>query len=205
MSRSRFSVVAVVALPPLLLALVGLAHPHDLTDGTAASWRNLHIALLPIFPLLGLAPWLVVRPHSRVLGWAAALLGYVYAVCYTALDVLAGIGAGALQAENGGSGTTVLFAQGGGLALYGEWAYVAAALLASALAIRRVGLIAVPGAALAVTGAFLFLDNHIYWPIGVLSMALLTLGWAALAWVTFGQPDASADATDGVHARGTAG
>lgn len=133
-----------IALPPLLLAAMGLTHPQDLTDDTAGHWRTLHVLLLPVFPLLALAPWLVTRPVSRVLGWLVALLGYVFATLYTALDVLAGIGAGALQADNGGSGRLVLFAQGADLADYGEWAYVLATVLAAAVAVRTVGLAAVP-------------------------------------------------------------
>lgn len=187
MLRSRVALIAVVALPALLLAGVGVTHPQDLTDGTAGSWRNLHVLLLPVFPLLALAPWLVTRLHNPVLGWIAALLGYVYAACYTALDVLAGIGAGALQAENGGGGKLVLFAQGNGLADYGVWAYLLATVLASAVALRAAGLAAVPGSVLVLLGALLFLDNHIYWPEGVLSMLALALGWAGLAWVTAGR------------------
>ncbi|CAN5332905.1 hypothetical protein BH20ACT5_BH20ACT5_17270 [soil metagenome] len=178
-----------VVLPPLLLAIVGLTHPHELTDDTAAAWRHLHIILLPVFPLLGLAPWLVLRSHSQVPSWAAALLGYVYAACYTALDVLAGIGAGALQLDNAGNGREVMFAEGNDLAFYGVVAYLAATVLASVVLLRRTGLAALPGAALAVFGAWLFLDNHIYWPLGGISMLTLAAGWGALAWAGTREPE----------------
>src|SRR6186713_1678765 len=86
-----------VAGPPLLLAGLGLAHPMDLTADSAGRWRDLHTVLLPIFPLLALGPWLIVRAEHWSVRWLVGLLGFVYAVFYTALDVLAGIAAGALK------------------------------------------------------------------------------------------------------------
>lgn len=182
MPRSRLLLLVIGGVPPLALSALGLLHPHHLTDDTAALWRNLHIILLPIFPLLALAPWLVARRENRVVGWLVALLGYVFAAGYTALDVLAGIGAGALQADNGGMGKTVLYAEGNDLADYGVWAYLLAGVLASAVAIRRTGLVAVPGSLLVVVGAYLFLDSHIYWPTGGIAMLLLAAGWMYLLW-----------------------
>ena len=107
-TRSVLQLVAVGA-PPLILAILGLTHPVSLTDDTAEYWRNLHIILLPIFPLLGLAPWLIARRYGSVYGWVTAVLGYLYAVFYTSLDVLAGIGAGGLRLDNAGSGRGVLY------------------------------------------------------------------------------------------------
>jgi hypothetical protein len=97
MQRQRIVMLTVLTGPPLVLAGAGLAHPMHLTADTAGRWRDLHVLLLPIFPLLGLGPWLVIRRENPVLGTVAAILGYGYAVFYTALDVLAGIGAGSLE------------------------------------------------------------------------------------------------------------
>ncbi|MCW6006062.1 hypothetical protein K1W54_15955 [Micromonospora sp. CPCC 205371] len=44
--------IALVVPVPLLLAAVGLVHPHLLTPATAGRWAALHIVLLPVFPLL---------------------------------------------------------------------------------------------------------------------------------------------------------
>jgi hypothetical protein len=180
MRRNEIIRLAVVAGPPLLLAVLGLTHPITLTVDTASDWRDLHVLLLPIFPLLGLAPWLVARQEGPAWGWVAAVLGYVYAAFYTALDVLAGIGAGSLQQAGLQGGPSVLFTQADDLVRYGVWAYLAAAVLASGLVIRRAGWAGLPGAVLVIGGAWSFLDSHIFWPRGVLTMLALALGWAAL-------------------------
>ena len=74
----------------------------DLTAQSAEYWRNLHIGILPIFPLLGFAPWLVVRGRDATLSWIVGVLGFLYAAFYTGLDVLAGIGAGGLKLDDMG-------------------------------------------------------------------------------------------------------
>lgn len=166
--------------PPLLLAALGLLHPHELDDGTAGRWLALHVALLPLFPLLALAPWLIARRGSRATASLAVLLGVVYALFYTALDVLAGIGTGVLQRAGETSGISVLFATGNTLSLVGVWAYLAAAVLAAAVALRRSGLRALPGALVVVAASWSFLSSHVYWPLGVLTMLGLALGWGLL-------------------------
>lgn len=181
MTRPPTRLLVAVALPPLALGALGLTHPENLTDSTAQYWRDIHIVLLPLFPLLALAPWLIVRGESRGLGWLAAALGVVYALFYSALDVLAGIGAGALQLDGAASSTGILFREGNGLADYGVYAYLAATVLAAVVALRRAGLAALLGAVLVVPGAIVFLGSHIYWPDGVLTMLALAVGWTALA------------------------
>ncbi len=181
MQRPRVLVLLAVAGPPLLLAALGLAHPAHLTASTADTWKNLHIVLLPIFPLLALGPWLLTRGEHRAVRWAAIALGYTFAALYTALDVLAGIGAGALQQAGAVDQKPFLYAEGNGLADYGVWAYLLATVLTAAVVVRRARLAALPGAILVVAGAISFLDSHIYWPRGGLTMLVLALGWAALA------------------------
>jgi len=172
--------VLAVTGPPVLLAGLGLIHPSDLTDDSAATWRNLHIALLPIFPLLALGPWIVVRREHRLLRWAVVVLGFVYAIFYTALDVLAGIGAGALQAAGGHDWTSTLFHEANDLAFYGVRAFLIATAVAAAAALGRAGALAVPGALLVVGAGWSFLNSHIYWPRGGLTMLALAIGWVAL-------------------------
>jgi hypothetical protein len=183
MRRQRIVMLTLLTAPPLVLAGLGLAHPMHLTADSARSWHDLHVLLLPIFPLLGLGPWLVVRRESAVLGAVVAVLGYVYAAFYTALDVLAGIGAGSLEQAGIEGGRAVLFAQADSLVRYGVWAYLAATMIAVAVVFWRAGVIAFPGAVLTVGGAWSFLDSHIFWPRGVLTMLALAIGWAALALV----------------------
>jgi hypothetical protein len=170
-----------VAGPPLLLAGLGLAHPMDLTADSARRWRDLHTVLLPIFPLLALGPWLIARAEHWSVRWLVALLGFVYAVFYTALDVLAGIAAGALKMAGAEEKwTSVMFAQGNDLSSYGVWAYLVAALLAAGFALRRAGIWAIPGATVVLVAAVSFLDSHIYWPVGGLTMIAFAVGWTAL-------------------------
>jgi hypothetical protein len=183
MRRPEFVPVLVVALPPLMLAVAGLVHPMDLTPQTAHTWRELHLALLPIFPLLGLAPWLLLRDEHFTVRWLVAVLGFAYAIYYTGLDVLAGIAAGALQLAGLRPAASVMFTNGNQLATYGVWAYLLACLVAAVMALIRAGGRAVPGSVLVVAGAASFLTSHIYWPRGVLTMLALGLGWAALVTV----------------------
>jgi hypothetical protein len=184
--RSRTAAVLVaVALPPLALAAAGLAHPVQLTDATAVRWRDLHVALLPVFPLLAVAPILVTRRHDRRLGILAIVLGFAYAVCYQALDILAGIAAGALKAE-GGRGVTTMYGLADAIVVTGVWAYVAATLLAGALVLRHAGLVALPGAVIAVAAAVSFVDSHIFFPRGVITMLGLAVGWTWLALASRG-------------------
>lgn len=181
MHRPPTSVLVMVAGPPLLLAGLGLAHPMTLTAGSAAMWQHLHTVLLPVFPLLALGPWVLVRRENRAVVRLVAVLGFVYAVFYTALDVLAGIGAGALQRYGGAASTSVMFTQGNNLATVAVWAYLAATVIAAGLAVSRAGRNALPGAVIVVAAAWSFLTSHIYWPTGVLTMLALAIGWLALA------------------------
>jgi len=186
-SRSRTAAVLVaVALPPLALAAAGLSHPSSLTDDTAMHWRDMHIALLPVFPLLAIAPILLTRRHDRRLGILAVVLGFAYAVCYQALDILAGIAAGALQLE-GGQGVGTMYGLADQIVVTGVWSYVAATVLASALVIRHAGLRALPGAAIAVVATVSFVDSHIFFPRGVITMLGLAVGWTWLALASYGR------------------
>ncbi|MBA3719986.1 MAG: hypothetical protein H0W95_06845 [Nocardioidaceae bacterium] len=180
--RDRWALVLAVALPAVVLGTAGLFHPAHLTDADAEGWRNIHIVALPLFPLLALGPWLLARRMHRLGGVVALLLGYVYACFYTGLDLLAGAGAGALKLE-GSEDLGVLFRLASPMEWVGTSAYLAGTVLACALVLRRAGLAAVPGALIVVAASVSFLDSHIFWPRGVLTMYALGFGWAALAAV----------------------
>ncbi len=152
----------------------------SLDASTGHRWRELHLVLLPLFPLLGLGPWLLVRREVQPVRAVVALLGFLYAVYYTSVDVLAGIGAGALQIGGHRPEASILFSNGNQLASYGVWAYLAAVVIAAGAAVVRAGAPAVPGAILVLAGAISFLNSHIYWPRGVLTMLVLAAGWALL-------------------------
>jgi hypothetical protein len=180
----RLALYAAVALPPLALAIIGATHPQHLTMASALYWRNLHVITLPIFPLLAFAPWLIVRfRHSLALSWAAGILGFVFAVFYTGLDVLAGIGAGGLKVDGMGMATTTVFGLGDQLGRIGAVALIAAALLAGIVSIRSAGVRAIPGAVLVVAGTICLWHSHIFFPVGVIGQLLLAVGWIALVAV----------------------
>lgn len=177
---SRYWTYLGVALPPLLIAVVGLTHPSPLTVESAAHWRVIHTILLVLFPLVALGPWLVARRVSRVGGIVVGLVAYVYATFYTALDVIAGIAGGAIkEAEAGGLG--IIFPVAGDFEQIGGIALVLATALAGGLASRR-GWITAPGIVLVLVGAVMHWREHVYPPWGVLSMVLLAAGWAYLVW-----------------------
>jgi hypothetical protein len=183
----RPAALVATAVPPLLLAALGSTHPTMLTPASAPWWRDLHVIGLVLFPLLGLGPWVVVRARSRVVEAAVVVLGLVYACCYTALDVLAGIGAGQETVVIGpGPWVPTLFGVADRLALPGVYAYLATAVIGGVTAVvvaRGVAAraAAVAGTVLVLGGAWSFLTSHIYPPVGVATMVALAVGWTTLA------------------------
>jgi hypothetical protein len=185
----RPSALLATAVPPLLLAALGSTHPTMLTPASAPWWRDLHVIGLVLFPLLAIGPWVVVRRRSRLLEAVVVVLGLVYACCYTALDVLAGIGAGQETVVVGpGPWVPALFGMADRLALPGVYAYLATAVIGGVTAVvvtrgilPRVA--AVVGTVLVVGGAWSFLTSHIYPPVGVATMVVLAVGWTTLAAV----------------------
>ena len=163
--------------PPVLIGLVGLTHPAHLTQDASAQWRDLHIVLLPLFPLLAVGPWLVARELEPVYGRITLLLGYVYACFYSALDILAGIAAGALKHDREG-GLATVFGYAGDLGQIGSIAYIGATAAAAGCVLRVAGARVLPGAVVALVGAYGFMENHVYPPWGVLSMLAIAVGWA---------------------------
>ena len=57
----RWLVVVAVALPGLVLAAAGYHHPGGLDVSTANMWWTAHVPLIPVFPLLGVMAWALVR------------------------------------------------------------------------------------------------------------------------------------------------
>jgi hypothetical protein len=166
-----------VLVPPVVIGLVGLTHPEHLTQDASARWRDLHIVLLPLFPLLAVGPWLVARAVDPVFGRIALVLGYVYACFYSALDILAGIAAGALKHDREG-GLATVFGYASDLGQIGSIAYIGVTAAAAGCVLRVAGPRVLPGAVVALVGAYGFMENHVYPPWGVLSMAAIAGGWA---------------------------
>jgi len=170
-----------VTAPAIAGALVGLTHPMRLTADTALYWQNMHIVLIFLFPLIGVAPWLIARRVDRRLGWIAALGGYGFATLYTALDILAGVAAGALVLGGEADATGPVYAIARILARIGVWSLIAAVIAAGVAAFLQARMAAVPGLVLAAIGAYLVYPGHIYFPVGTAAMGLLAAGLALLA------------------------
>ncbi|WP_374947700.1 hypothetical protein [Agreia sp.] len=177
----RIRLLLLVSVPALACALIGLLHPHHLTDETAARWQVMHIVLIPVFPLVGIGPWLIARRSSRALGRVAAVGGYGFAVFYTSLDLLAGVAAGTLQLAGITDAKAPVYEVARILGLVGVASLVVACLAATAATLIRARLLAVPGGLLSVIGAALVQPGHIYPGLGTLAMLLVALGLALLA------------------------
>lgn len=178
---TRLRLVLLVSVPAVACALIGLLHPHHLTADTAARWQLMHVVLIPAFPLIGFAPWLIARRTNRALGVVAAVAGYGFATFYTSLDLLAGVAAGTLQLAGVTEGKAPVYEIAREVGLVGVVSLVLACLAATAAVFLRRRLRALPGGLLAVVGAVLVQPGHIYPGLGTLAMLLLAAGFIALA------------------------
>jgi hypothetical protein len=173
-----------VALPALIVAGLGLAHPTFLTPDTAERWRLAHLALLPAFPLVAASVLFLLRGERGPASWGARLMALSYALLYGALDSIAGIGAPqqVLNAEARGDGRPPiedLYEIGDRLGALGVCSLAAALLLTAAvLWLRTRSPLALVGGALGALACQPFLRHHVFPPRGVL--ALVAVG-AALA------------------------
>jgi hypothetical protein len=193
--------IALVVVAPLVLAGFGLGHPGGLRPHNAAMWAEMHIWLLPVWPLLalGLIVPLWGRPRRDVTGiatvvaWAGA---FGYAVFYTGLDAVAGIGAGIAEEHGGEHRRRVvnpLFHTGDALGQAGVWCLGIAVLAASVALFVQYGARVLPGTAVLLVCCWSFFDSHIFYPRGVVTMLGFALGFAlfvlAAARPATSQPD----------------
>ncbi|MEH1125592.1 hypothetical protein [Micromonospora sp. CPCC 206061] len=186
--------VVLVTATPVLLAAVGLVHPHLLTAATADRWVTLHIVLLPVFPLLalGLVVPLWGRPARDAVGVATVAVwvgAFIYATFYTGLDTVAGVAAGTVASEAAGraevgASVQALFDTGDRLGYVGAYALGAATLAASVALFLRHGARTVPGSLLLLAASYSFVDSHIFWPRGVLTMVAFAAGFALSAVIS---------------------
>ena len=140
-----------------------------------AAFGAAHVTLIPVLPLLAFAPWLVIRGYDAFLTVLVVLLSLVYAVLFT--GSLVGLGAN--------------------LGFIGSVAFIAACAVTGLAGYRRYGLLTVPGAIVLVVGAFLFLQEHVSWPIGVIAQVMIAVGWCGiLVAIQRYRPDAKPFPTD---------
>jgi hypothetical protein len=185
----RWVRVLVVAGPAVVLAGLGLLHPQELTTTSAPWWTTLHIVLLPIFPLLAVSLWLLLRGVPGPVAWAARIAAYGYATFYSVTDVIVGIAAGELTHFNAARGLperTVevdrLITVGNDVGEIGVWCFVVACAATAVAVVVRVGRRALPGGVVLLIAGVLFTGGwHIYWPAGVVTMLVLAVGLVLLA------------------------
>ncbi len=184
---SRRLLPALAAAPPLAVGLVGLLHPVFLTPATAERWRLVHLLLLPLLPLVGASVWLLLLGVRGAVAWTARTLALVYAVLYTSLDSIAGIGAGhqvVRTAQRGEPRPPVedLYDIGDPLGQGGVVALAAALALTSGVLWRRSGSRRVlAGGLLAVACCYPFLRHHVFPPRGALALLGVAAGVVLLA------------------------
>ncbi|MET9226838.1 hypothetical protein [Lentzea sp. NPDC003310] len=186
-----------VALPGLVLAAIGLTHPHHLDASTAQWWQDMRVILAAVFPLLGAAQWVLLADTPRYVRYPARAATFGYVVFYGALDALAGIGGGAMTLANGGRSPAdaPIFEIGNQLGRVGAWCFFAASLAIVVCALLEHRLKAIPGAVFLVLGSYLFLSSHIYWPKGVLACACIAIGMAATSYASASGRSAIEDST----------
>ena len=177
--------VAAVAAAPLVLAGIGLSHPRSLTPDSAPWWTTMHLVLLPLFPLLGVAIWVLLRHDKTAVGWGGRVAAITYAAFYGGLDAVSGIAAGTVVqagADPKSELVTSLFAAGRPLGMIGAYALFVAVVLVLASAWRSGvrGWLFFAAAGLALLSVYLFTVGHVYWPRGVVAMLGLAAAFAVL-------------------------
>lgn len=187
MPRSRTVLLPLlVAAPALLLGALGLLHPIFLTPETAERWRLAHLGLLPVFPLLAVSVWALLRGERGPAAWGGRALAAAYAVLYVALDSIAGIGAPQQvirTSERGDPPPPIgdLFEIGDQIGAFGVYALGAAGLLTGVvLWLRTRSPLAPLGALVVAASCYFFLQHHVFPPRGVLAMVGLAIGLALL-------------------------
>jgi hypothetical protein len=183
--------ITLVTVAPLVLAAAGAAHPHGLSRATATDWTQLHIALLPVFPLLtlGLLVPLWHRPRPDLAGFATAVAwtsAFTYAAFYTGLDAVAGIAAGTAIEHASGTANIgpikyPLYDAGESLGEVGAYALIVAVVATAVALFPKHGVRVVPGTVVLLVAGWSFTDSHIFWPRGVWTMLGFALGFALLA------------------------
>ena len=187
------------ALPGLALFAGGYLHPGLLRSGTASLWFWLHVAGLVAFPAVGVAIAALYRPAwaagsrrglARVLAPLVLLGSFVYAVFYSALDVIAGVAASYLWRDLPADAARPevqprLFEIGDLLGVIGAAGLGIAVVAVAVDFLLRYGLPAV-GGLLLLPGAYLVWQRHIFFPDGAIGMALLGIGTGWLAYVAAG-------------------
>jgi hypothetical protein len=83
---------------PLVLAPLMILHQLIDQFERPDAFLALHLLLLPLFALMGVAVWALLEGVGGAAAWAARALAFVFLVGYVALDAISGIAASAILA-----------------------------------------------------------------------------------------------------------
>ena len=100
---------------PVVLAVLMIVHQLIDQFERPGAFLALHLLLLPLFALMGVAIWVLLEGVSGAVAWAARVAAFLFLVGYVALDAISGIAASAILASGASwskEATWALFASG---------------------------------------------------------------------------------------------
>jgi hypothetical protein len=100
---------------PVVLALLMIVHQLIDQFERPVAFLALHLLLLPLFALMGVAIWRLLEGVGGAVAWAARVAAFLFLVGYVALDAISGIAASAILASGApasSEATRALFASG---------------------------------------------------------------------------------------------
>src|SRR5215211_563149 len=100
---------------PVVLALLMIVHQLIDQFERPVAFLALHLLLLPLFALLGVAIWVLLEGVGGAVAWAARVAAFLFLVGYVGLDAISGIAASAILASGApgsSEATRALFASG---------------------------------------------------------------------------------------------
>jgi hypothetical protein len=100
---------------PLALALLMVVHQLIDQFERPEAFLTLHLILLPLFALMGVAVWALLEGVSGAVAWASRVAAFVFLVGYVALDAISGVAASAILASGAAwstEATRALFTSG---------------------------------------------------------------------------------------------
>ena len=100
---------------PVVLALLMIIHQLIDQFERPLAFLALHLLLVPLFALMGVAIWVLLEGIGGAVAWAARVAAFLFLVGYVALDAISGIAASAILASGAPwskEATRVLFASG---------------------------------------------------------------------------------------------
>jgi len=100
---------------PVVLASLMIVHQLIDQFERPIAFLELHLLLLPLFALMGVAIWVLLEGVGGAVAWTARVAAFLFLVGYVALDAISGIAASAIlasQAPWSSEATRALFASG---------------------------------------------------------------------------------------------